>query len=109
MTGFVLDGDSVSSHAIMRAAERYGIALDLPTLRQAETQLAAGAGMLIRRDPDGSEIVVIRVEGQLVTVAFRRASGRIKTFLPPHALRSRSHFRAEHLRKFRRTERGTRP
>lgn len=105
----VLDGDSLSAHAIMRAAERYSVTLDLPTLRLVEKQLVGGAGMLIRRDPDGDEIIVVRVEGQLVTVAFRRSSGRIKTFLPPHALRSRSYFRAQHMRQFHRDKRGARP
>ncbi len=70
-------------HAIERARERYGIELDLPALNAIAAQIAAGEGMLLRRSPrDGHEVVVIRVQGQLVTVAFDPHKGWIKTFKP---------------------------
>lgn len=69
--------DSLAKHAIERALERYGIVLAMAAL---EAKLAAGDGVILRRDRDGSDVRVIRVEGQLVTVAFY--NGRLKTFLP---------------------------
>lgn len=73
----------ITTHPQQRALERYGIVLDMPGLRAVAARLAAGEGMLLRRSPrDGSEVRVIRVEGQLVTVAFDPVSGIIKTFKP---------------------------
>lgn len=70
-------------HARQRALERYGITLDTTALRAIEARLAAGDGMVLRRSPlDGSEVRVIRVADQLVTVAFDTATRQVKTFLP---------------------------
>lgn len=70
-------------HARQRALERYGIALDITGLRAIEARLVAGDGMILRRSPrDASEVRVIRVAGQLVTVAFDVATRQVKTFLP---------------------------
>lgn len=76
-------------HAIERARERYGIELDHAGIRAVEARLEAGEGMLLRRNiEDGSEVTVIRIEGQLVTVAcIPHDHYRIKTVMAPNRKR----------------------
>jgi hypothetical protein len=74
----------MTSHAIGRAKERYGLTLDRPALRAIEARLAAGEGMILRKNQDGSTVQVIRVQEQLVTVVLAK-DGHIKTFPPKEA------------------------
>ncbi len=74
--------DGVAAHALERAFDRYGIVLKLADLRALEERVSRGDGMMLRRDPGRAEIRVVRVDGQLVTVAFSPDDKRIKTFLP---------------------------
>lgn len=72
------------NHPQQRALERYGITLDAKALRGIEDRLAAGEGMMLRRNVDGAEVTVIRVADQLVQAVFMPATGKILTFNPLH-------------------------
>ena len=78
-----MTSDGLASHVIERALERYGIVITWQDVRDLEARIHAGDGvMLLRRNPDGAEVSVVRVDGQLVTLVYSPLEGRIKTFLP---------------------------
>lgn len=85
--------EPAQNHACLRAFERYGIVLDLEALQAVEARLAGGEGMILRRDPDGSVVTVVRIQEQLATVVFNPKQGRIITFYPADAPTKRARWR----------------
>ncbi len=72
-------------HAQARAAERYGLDVTMVEMRELEARLAAGEGMILRREPaNGSSTQVIWFRGELVTLIYGR-NGFVYTFLPKDA------------------------
>ncbi len=80
-------------HACERALERYGMTISALELQAIEERVALGEGMLLSRAPDGASVRVIRIQGELVTLAVA-PNGHIKTFLPKDApMKKRAWFR----------------
>lgn len=79
----------MTTHPQARYLERYGVPLSDAGMRAIEVRLSAGEGMLLRREPDGSEVRVVSHNGKLI-VAVCGASGRLKTFLPADTIFARS-------------------
>lgn len=78
-------GPAVASHSRARYLERYGDELPVADLREIERRLRDGEGLVLRRNPDQSEVRVIRHAGRLVTLAYNTKTGCVITFLPVSA------------------------
>ena len=99
-----MKSDNLAAHVIERALSRYGIVITWQDLRLIEERVKSGEGMILRRDPDGADTRVVRIEGQLVTLVFSPGDGRIKTFLPadhPTTGSRRRHYQEVDAQKYR--------
>ena len=82
MNALALHREHARQHTIRRARERHGIQLSLSALTTLEERLRAGEGVLLRPDPDGCRVMLIRFLFDQITVVFDPELDCIKTVLP---------------------------
>lgn len=94
-----------SSHAIERAAERYGLDVTIADLKRVAEDIRSGEAVLVGRQNDGNEEWLAKIKGTVVRLVTNAARNFVITILPrnakPTSLRQASYLTKRDKRQIR--------